>query len=150
MKPLVITKSINAKPQRVFELMSDFEHAGDYISAINKVEMHTEGPVGVGTRFTETRTMFGKEATETMEVSIFEPGQSYTLLAGSHGSRYTSIMRALPEGDGTRVEFEFHAEPHSFMAKTMSMLLGPLMKGAVAKAMGQDLEDLRVAAEAGG
>lgn len=147
MKPLVVSKTIAADPASVFEVMSDFEHAGERISAINKVEMHTEGPVGLGTRFTEWRTMFGKEASETMEVTAFEPGRSYVLSAESHGSKYTSIMRSLPEGHGTRVEFEFSAEPQTMMGRVMGALMGVVFKGSLCKAIEQDLVDLKAAVE---
>lgn len=149
MKPITVSKTIAADPARVFEIMSDFEHAPERISAITKVEMHTEGPTRLGTRFTEWRTMFGKEASETMEVSAFEPGRSYTLAAESHGSRYTTTMRALPDNGGTRVECEFSAEPQTAIAKVMGVVMGPMLRNMCCKAFDQDFEDLRTVAEAG-
>lgn len=147
-KPWIVSTTMHAPPERVFEVMCDFEHAADRISAITKVEMHTDGPTRVGTRFTETRIMFGKEATETMEVTALEPGRGYTLEASSHGCKYVSHLRCEPAGEGTKVEFEMHATPLSFGAKVMCILMAPVMKGSVCKAMAKDFEDLRAVVEA--
>ena len=48
-----------------FAFVSDFANAPKRIKSILRVNVLTPGPVGVGTRFTETRVMFGREATET-------------------------------------------------------------------------------------
>lgn len=149
-KPWTITSDeINASPERVFEVMSDFEHAADHVSGITRVEMLTDGPVGVGTKFKETRVMFGKEATETMEVTAFDPGKGYTLEAESCGCRYVSHLRCVPKGSGTQVELEMHCTPLKFSAKVMSKLMAPMMKGAMCKAMRQDFDDLQAVAEGG-
>lgn len=56
---------IRGTQQAVFEAISDLEHAAERIGAIKEIEMLTDGPVGKGTRWRETRLMFGKECTES-------------------------------------------------------------------------------------
>ena len=63
-----VSTVISASPERVFALFTDLAHAPDNIRAIKKLELLTPGPMCMGTRFRETRVMFGKEATEEMEV----------------------------------------------------------------------------------
>jgi len=58
-----LDKHIAAPPMRVFAAASDFRNAPQRIHGIKKVEMLSTGPVGVGTRFKETRVLFKKEAT---------------------------------------------------------------------------------------
>lgn len=147
-KPWTVSAEIAAPTECVFGVMSDFEHAADNISGITRVEMLTDGPVGVGTTFKETRVMFGKEATETMKVTAFEPNSGYTLEAESCGCRYVSHLRCVPNGQGTRVELEMHATPLKFGAKVVSTLMAPFMRGGVCKAMAQDFADLKRVAEA--
>jgi carbon monoxide dehydrogenase subunit G len=144
---IVCSEHINAPVEKVFAVASDVEHATEVISAITKMEVLTAGPVGVGTRFRETRVMFGKEATEEMEFTAFDPPRSYTLVADSHGCHYVSTFRFTPEGAGTRVDFEFTGDAHSFGAKVMSAVMGPLMKGTMRKMLAKDLLELKRYAE---
>jgi hypothetical protein len=137
---------VAASPDRVFALYTDLEHAPGRCKAIKKLELLTPGPMRKGTRFRETRVMFGKEASETMEVVEFEPGRSYTVAAASCGSRYLTTFAFRPEGAGTRVDVRFEATPVSFFAKLMSPLSG-LMLRACKKAFLQDLYDMKQVAE---
>ena len=138
---LSVHHHVEASPQEVFAVAADFPNAARVIQAIETMQMLTEGPVGVGTRFRETRKMFGKEATEVMEVAVFEPPHRYVLHAESHGSKYVSGLTFEPEDAGTRVTMHFDAEPLSFFAKVMSFLMKPMMK-KMGELCRRDLKDL--------
>jgi carbon monoxide dehydrogenase subunit G len=140
---------VAAPPAKVFGVFSDIEHAADRISGIKRVEKLTPGPVGVGTRFKETRVMFGKEATEEMTFTAFEPGRQYTLGAESCGCRYVTDFRFEPDGAGTRVIASFTAQPQSIMAKVMGVLMGWMMKRMLTKCLRKDMDELKAAAEGG-
>jgi len=142
-----VTKHIDAPPARVFECAADFANAASRITGITRVEMLTDGPVRVGTRFRETRVMFKREATEELEVTAFDPPRSYAIGAVSCGSRFHTEFRFTPKGTGTEVALDFQAEPLTFFAKVMSVLMKPMIK-ACAKAVGKDLDDLKAAIEA--
>lgn len=146
MTELEIRRHVAATPQRVFAQAANFAGAADTISAITKMEMLTDGPVGVGTRFRETRVMFGREATEEMTVAAFDSPRSYILHAQSHGSDYRSEMRFEPSGDGTDVVMTFQATPLTRVAKVMSVLVKPMMK-SMGKMILKDLDDLKIAVE---
>lgn len=146
MPSLEISSAIAAPSHTVFALFTDLEHAAEHIGAIQKLELLTPGPMRKGTRFRETRVMFGKEATEEMEVVDFVPGQSYTVAAGSCGARFTSRFDFRAEGGGTRVEMRIEAVPVSWFAKLLSPLSGLMMKSCK-KAFEKDLEDLKAVAE---
>jgi carbon monoxide dehydrogenase subunit G len=146
MKPVTVTRHINAPVDRVEALFTDLEHAADHITGIKRVEMLTEGPFGVGTRWKETRVMFGKEATEEMEITEYVPGDHYVAEAESCGAHYRSVVRYEPSGEGTDVTMEFGAEPISFLAKLMTPLSG-LMTKTLVKCIEQDLSDLAQIAE---
>jgi hypothetical protein len=147
-KPIVVARRAAAPAERLFALASDFAGAPGRVSGILRVEMVTPGAVGKGTRFRETRKMFGKEATEEMEVVAFEPGRSYTLRAISCGAEFESELRCLPDGAGSRVEIEMRSRPLTFFAKLMSPL-GGLFAGSMVKCVEQDLADIARAAEGG-
>jgi uncharacterized membrane protein len=146
MGQLVFEKHVHAPIEHVFALMSDFANAPQRAKAIKKIEMLTDGPVGLGTKFKETRVMFGKEATETMEVTAFDPPRGYNLSAFSCGTQYESTFQFDREGNGTNVKMIFQYTPKSFFAKLFSPLF-KMMSGMMRKCVSQDLEDLAKAAE---
>lgn len=153
MKQLVVTETIAAPPDRVFALAIDLAGAADRVGAIESVEVLTEGPFGVGTRWRETRQMFGRPATEEMQVAAFEPGRSYTTEALSHGCRYVSGFRCEPHGDMTQASFFFEGHATTFAARVMMLLMTPLngmIQKQIRTAFAADLADLRRAAEADG
>lgn len=149
MKTTTLTVHVQAPPERVFAVFSDLEDLPQRIPAIVRLEKLTPGPVGVGTRFRETRRMFGKEHAEEMEFLAFEPGKSYTIGAQSCGCEYRSLFTFEAEGNGTRVRQEFGARPLTFGAKVMGFLMGWMMAGSMKKAMLQDMESLKRVLEDG-
>jgi carbon monoxide dehydrogenase subunit G len=143
------TVRIEAPSGRVFDALSDFANAPKRISGIKRVEMITNGAVGVGTAFRETRVMFGREATETMEVTRFEPGRAYELTAKSCGCLYRSELRVNPIGaSASEVTMTFNATPQTFIAKAMSFLMKGMMKSC-AKAILTDLTEVKTSIESG-
>lgn len=138
---------VAAPAERVFPILCDLEGAPERIDAIMKIEVLTDAEFGVGTRWRETRKMFGKEATEEMEIIAVEPGRSYTTSANSCGSHYETVMSCEPRGaNGCRVEFRFGWTPVTLGAKLM-MPMAFLMKGVMRKCIQQDLECIKRAAE---
>lgn len=141
------TKHINASPERVFALMTDLDAYAKNIPAIKRIEPLTPGPVGKGTRFRETRIMFGKEATETLEFIEFNPVSGYTIGSTSCGVVYQCRFTMQPSKGGTELGMTIDCRPVTFMARIMSPIMGVLMRGAMRKALDGDLESIKKAAE---
>lgn len=146
MPEFTIEKDIAAPRERVFAEATDLAHAAEKIRGILKVEILTDGPVGLGTRFRETRVMFKREATEEMEITAFDPPSGYALGAESHGCRYHTEVRLEPDGEGTRLRMRFRAEPVTLPAKLLSFMLRPMLKVGM-KEVDKDLDDIKAAAE---
>ena len=145
---LQVEVPIHATREEIWKIITDIENAPDHISGIEKVEIHHHpGEELVGLKWTETRTLFGKTATETMWVTEAEQHHYYKTRAESHGAIYTSILR-IEEKDGqTYLGMELSSAPQSLGAKFMATVLGPLFKGATKKALMQDLLDIKKLAE---
>ncbi len=151
MATLQVSHDINADPQVVWSIVVGLDDWVDVIDAIESVERLDGGRgFGLGTTWRETRTMFGKKATEVMEVTEFEDGRRYATAAESHGSKYFSEISVEPTGGGSRITMGFRGEPQSMLAKIMDVTLGHLFKGATRKALAKDLADIGAAAEASG
>ena len=146
MASMKITTQIAAPPETVFDVAADLPNAAEHVDGITKIEMLTDGPVGAGTRFRETRVMMGREATEEMEVTAFDRPRSYTVEATSCGCHFASSFTFTAEGDGTQVVLNTQSKPLTLFAKLMSPL-GALMMGPMKKAMAQDLDCVKAVAE---
>ena len=146
MASVCVEKDIAAPVERVFETLSDIPNADETISGITKIEMLSDGPVGVGTRWRETRVMFGKQATEEMEITEFNPNKNYVVEAESMGCHYRTDIRFQESELGTKVEMEFGAKPITFFAKLMTPVSW-MMRGTMAKCLNKDLDDCKLVCE---
>ncbi|MFG0275012.1 MAG: SRPBCC family protein [Phycisphaerales bacterium] len=143
---ITLTEHIDAPRERVFEMSSDIGAAPDRISGIKKVEILTDGPIGKGTRFRETREMFGKEHTETLEFVAFDPPRSFGIDCESSGVLFVSRFTFESDGAGTRVTLDMRSKSLTMKARLMAPMM-LLCRGAVKKAMRQDLAGIKRAAE---
>lgn len=143
MKTLRVARTTKATPDQLWDAITDLDRWADRISGITDVTRLDDGTdFGVGTRWRETRIMFGREATEEMEVTEIAEGRSYTVEAGGRGADYTSVWAIEPKGDETELSMTFSGEPTSLIAKIMAMTLGKLFEGATRKAMEKDFDDI--------
>ncbi|MFD3947828.1 SRPBCC family protein [Streptomyces sp. NPDC058579] len=149
MKSIVVERRIQAPPGPVWEAMTDLRGMERMLAGVERVEVLTEGGFGVGTRWRETRKMFGKEATEEMTVTEAEPPDRYVTVADSHGMHYVSEIALRPDGAGATVaRMTFSATPAAgsrmgFLAKLMSGLGAK----AVSRALAKDLDDVAASLE---
>ena len=147
MPSLTIERTVNAPAAQAFRHFSDLANAPATMPAIKKLEILTPGPVGKGTRFRETRIMFGKEATETMEITAFDPPRSYTVEGDSCGSHYSTTFTFAPAGSAaTRVGMHFTCRAQTLGAKLMAPV-SFLMMGVMRKALEGDMDAMKAAAE---
>lgn len=146
MPQITVSKRIAAPPAAVFAIVTDLDNIPSVVPDIKKIERLTPGAVGVGTRFKETRVMFGREATETMEIVEFVPGVRYATTANSSGNWYRCEHRFHADGTGTILELEFNATAQRFFAKLMSPLFW-MLKGMMKKLFLKDLDAVARAAE---
>lgn len=143
---ITLSEFIDADPERVFEVFTDVARAPERVTGIKEVTMLTDGPVGRGARFRETRVMFGKDATEELEFTDFQPPRSYTIGCESCGVYFTSVFTFAPEAGGTRVNMDMRSRALSLKTKLMAPMC-ILFAGSAKKAMRQDLLDLKRFAE---
>jgi len=142
---------INAPSEAVWAVITDLDDAAERVSGIEEVEVLERPESGlVGLKWRETRTMFGKTATEVMWITAAEAPEFYQTRAESHGCVYVTTMRITSQEDGCLLTMTLDSQPQGCLASLMAIPFGLLFQGATQKAMLTDLTDTKVAVEAGG
>ena len=147
MGKIEVAVDIEAPVEKVFALFTDFAKVDQRIDGIKKLELLTSGPIGKGTQFRETRVMMGKEATEEMEITDFQPNESYRVEADSCGAHYKTDYKFVSNGNSTNVAMSFEGTPVTFAAKLLSPAM-LLMAKTLRKCLEEDLACLKRVAEA--
>lgn len=144
-----LSRHVGATPEAVWGVLSDVRNAARTLSGVERVEVLSEGPYGVGTRWRETRTMMGKSVTEEMWVTGADAPRSSVIEAESAGTHYTTTFTITPEPGGSQLAMRFTAEmmSPSRLRRILWKVLGPIGIRASAKAMRTDLDDIAMAAE---
>ena len=147
---LHLQQMIDAPPEKVFAAITDLHGAGRWLPGCTKLEVLTTGPYARGTRWRETRQVFGREATEEMEVTNIEPPRVIELHCdgrkGSSGNVHYYFRYELdPLGIGTLLKLDGRIEPAGWFGR----LMAPLMRAAFQKALNKDHAALKDHVEKG-
>lgn len=147
---LTVTRETSASPEAVWAVMTDIEGTTQTLTGVTGIERLDDGAgFEPGLRWRETRQVFGKEATEELEVTAVDPGRSYTVEADSGGTHYRSVLLVTPSATGSTIAMTFGAEQTGGrISGFLSMTVGRLFQGPTRKALKQDLEDIAATAEA--
>lgn len=142
-----VAREVDAAPAVVWAIVTDLERSAQVIGAIVSVE-RLDGGTGfdVGTRWRETRRMFGREASEVLEVTEVDHGRAYTVEADGAGVHYTTVMAVEPSPVGTLLSMEFEGKATTTAAR-IGALLGRLFSGRLERLLQQDLDDIAAEAE---
>lgn len=95
-------------PQRILDALTDLERLGEWMPDFVALEHLAGEGYEVGTAWRETRHLFGREATEHVEVVELDPPHRLVLeVDGSKGTsrrgEYRFTYTLTPDDDGTRV-----------------------------------------------
>ncbi len=149
-----LTQHIKAPADSVWKVVADIPGSAATLSGVESIQMLTDGPYAVGTRWKETRTMLGRSETVEMWVSQAEAptsgrGGSTTVKALQGGADYTSRFALAERDGGTDLTLTFGAEvikPTRF-SRIMLAVFGPLGMRITRKALTKDLADIAAKAE---
>jgi polyketide cyclase/dehydrase/lipid transport protein len=140
--------TIDKPKEAIWARITNFENAAETIESIQKIEILERPANGlIGLKWRETRTLFGKTATEVMWITDASENEFYQTRAESHGFVYLNTVNISEQGDASVLSMEHVSKPQSFMAKLMSLPMGLMFKGVFKKAMLQDLKDIKIKIE---
>jgi len=104
--------------------------------------MITDGPVGFGTKWRETRRMYNQRSVDEWEMTAFESSDFFSAYSGSHGYDVNRMMRVEPEREFSRLALEMTTRPRAFIGKLgtpVEWFMSGMMKSIVRK----DLESTK-------
>ena len=140
--------SIQAPKEAIWAIASDIEHAADILGGVDKVEILEKPAKGlVGLKWRETRMLFGKPASADKWITQAVDHEFYSTRAESDGFVFLSTLR-ISERDGAPVLTSIHdSQPQDFKTRLMAIPMRLFFKGVAKKALLQDLNDIKAAAE---
>ena len=124
--------------ERVWALSTDVERTREWLPAGVLVEKLTEGPLRVGWRYRETRTILGRRDTRVYEVTALEPPRRSEVASRDGGEfRFALEAEALDVGT-TRLTLRGAAE-----LGCLGVLAAPLVRHVLRKNMEADFRGLK-------
>ena len=130
------TVTIQRPADEVFAFLADFENIPKWNYAIEETKKASAGPVGVGTRYRQTRTVPSRSV-EGFEVTVFEPARRLAM-HGQIGPFQATISYALEAVAGaTRLVNNVELDPSQAMLRLAAPLAAPRIKAAVAQNLGK-------------
>lgn len=143
---IIVEETIRAPRTITFANAADVLNWPSMISAIQSTEILTREPIVAGTRFRETRKMYGQVSSEEMTFSEFEPPDHFVLSAESHGTQYRIAHKFADVADGTKLTLTFQAEPATLTAQLLTPL-AMMFRASLRRQLTSDLADLKRAIE---
>ena len=141
-------ETINGSKESIWAVISDIENASSTISSISEVEVLEKPDSGlVGLKWRETRTIFGKTATEEMWITDSSENKFYKTRAESHGNIYVSTLRILSKDECVTLCMTHESKAQGFFASLVSVPMMFIFKGMLRKCLLQDLKDIKNAVE---
>ena len=145
---ITIDIEIKAPKEKVWKVITDIENSANTISGIDKIEiLDKPKDTMVGLKWKETRTIFGKSATETMWITEATENSYYKTRAESNGAIYQTILKLSEKENTTLLTMEFSSEAISLKGKIMGFIFGRMLNKSMKKLIEKDLIDIKTTVE---
>lgn len=129
--------TVQRSPHEVFEYLANFENVPDWNYAIVETRKTSDGPVGVGTKYRQTRSL-PSPSEEAFEVTEFEPDQRLAIHGGLGPFEGTLTYELETVADGTRITNSADLEAHGLLK-----IAAPLASSRVGDAVAANLQKLK-------
>ena len=123
---LVLSRTIDASPDRVFAVLSDLRQSREWMPAIQAIDQTTSGAFGLGTTWRETRRAGKRTMESTIRVTAYDPPSALDLAVEAKQMAGRMHFSLSPEGAGTRVRYEAVMRGRGFfrlMSGTMNRMM---------------------------
>ena len=112
-----ISQKLHQPRKTVWSFFSQFHNRSQWIPGVSDSKLLTPGPLAVGSRYSQTRTVDGRTETNEFEITEYEPERKWSAVARPRGCVLT--YQYIFEGDGpqTVVNLKITLEPVGFLGK---------------------------------
>jgi hypothetical protein len=138
------TITINRRPAEVFGFLAAFENVPLWNYAISETQKISSGPVGVGSRYRQTRTIPSRSE-ETFELTEFELDRKLSIRGPLGPFRAEVTYLLAPVENGTSLTNTMDLQPSGPLR-----LIAPLAASRVKSAVAANLGTLKQVLEEGG
>jgi uncharacterized membrane protein len=137
------TVQIDRSPEEVFAFVADFENLPRWQKSVITAHKVTEGPIRVGSKFTEDVRILGRNVESTGEVTALEPNRRMEFDLTSKGpieckAQFTFAAAA----GGTSLSLD-----GDFRLKGLWKLMTPMAAGEIRRETRKELEALKTVLE---
>jgi hypothetical protein len=149
-RELTVSRLVRAPRRRVWATLADIEHAPEIFRGVARTERLQGRGFGTGARWRETRRLFGKEETQTLEVAEATRFRNATVVSRSAGVDYRTVYTLESTDGGTLVTVCFgasHPDPN-LLKRLTATLFGHVGAAVTTRLLNQDLADLATHVEA--
>jgi hypothetical protein len=129
-------------PKDVFEFITDANNAPKVVNSVKSMVRLSDGPIKAGTRYREIRLMGSKEHEAELEVTSYQPHETYSVQNVSQGIETTYTYSLIPENNGTLVKLVCYVK-----ASGIKKLIVPMVVSILKKEDGNHLQRLKTAIE---
>ena len=129
---------VNRPPAAVFEYLTDPANLPQWQSGVTEARLVSDGPMGVGSRMTDVRSMLGRKMESTVEVTEYEPPKLFSLKSITGPVQFQVRHTLEPSDGGTKLTFAGQGEPGGFFK-----LAEPVVARTVERRFKADLETLK-------
>jgi uncharacterized protein YndB with AHSA1/START domain len=133
---------INCPVEVVFAAITDIASLPKWQPSITDSRQTTPGPVGVGTRGINARTVMGQRVETTFEVTAFIPNQTLAVRSLTGPVSYELRYTLTPVAGGTQLHEILQGEPKGFFK-----VAEPLLANMLKKEFAEDLARLKALLE---
>jgi carbon monoxide dehydrogenase subunit G len=129
MKPAFTGKTtIDCPINEVFDFISDLRNGPKMNEDILSVEKLTEGPIGVGSKFKETKVIRGRNAEAMIEVVQFEANKAFSAQSEVNGLKVTYHYQLSEGNTGTIVKFQCEIKTSGLIMTLTKPLITKILK----------------------
>jgi uncharacterized protein YndB with AHSA1/START domain len=143
MSLVVVEAEVDVKrsPEEVFDYSSDPNREPEWNPMMKRVVKVTDGPIGVGTRFT---TEFVNGPPMLIECMSYQRPSGWAFSGASRALNATSEGHVVPTSEGAHLVMRMELEPHGLLR-----LARPLLRRRMTSMFPRDVDNIKTRLEAG-
>jgi uncharacterized protein YndB with AHSA1/START domain len=120
--------TLQQPPEQAFDFFADFRNEPGWNPDCLMVEKTSEGPIGVGTTFSNKTKRIGRSESE---IVAFDRPEHFSVVDRSRGAEGTFDFRFTPRNGGAHVSLSMRMQPRGPM-RLLEPLMGRMVKGMLA------------------